>query len=220
MCKEKLVEKVCAVNTVYIYTLVFFTTLVVCRYVMSNCRMILNNSLIRFERKRSWSDRVTVPAFAWKGRKHINRDTLSWSRFDPRTPPPDYKSRALPLHWPAPYTLMLLCLSLEIVRTVSLFWKTEMRFRSSPCCLPIRCVATALCSISTFPASRHHVTLHSRVFGHDVFCAVRVVSNTQYVVKGKWGMWWKGPVSELVTSRLTPSRGGVASSFQATARIE
>jgi hypothetical protein len=60
-----------------------------------------------------------------------------------------------------------------------------MRFRSSPCYLPIRCVATALYPVSTVPAFRHHVTLHSRVVGRDVFCAVRVVLNTQYVVKGK-----------------------------------
>jgi hypothetical protein len=38
--------------------------------------------------------------------------------------------------------------------------------------------------------------LHSKAVGRGVFCAVRVVSNTQYIIKGKWYMWWKGPVSE------------------------
>jgi hypothetical protein len=52
-------------------------------------------------------------------------------------------------------------------------------------CLPRRCLATAVSSGSTIPAFKRHVTFHSKVIERDVFYAVRVVSNTKYLVKGK-----------------------------------
>jgi hypothetical protein len=51
--------------------------------------------------------------------------------------------------------------------------------------LPSRCLATAISSGSTIPTFTRNVTLHSKVVGRGVFCAVRVLSITQYVVKGK-----------------------------------
>jgi hypothetical protein len=47
------------------------------------------------------------------------------------------------------------------------------------------CLATAVSSCSTLPTFRHRVTLHSKVAGGGVLYAVRILSHTQYVVKGK-----------------------------------
>jgi hypothetical protein len=56
-------------------------------------------------------------------------------------------------------------------------------FVTAGTCLRSHCLATAVSSDSTIPAFRCHDTFHSKVAWHDVFCAGRVVSNTQYVVK-------------------------------------
>jgi hypothetical protein len=52
-------------------------------------------------------------------------------------------------------------------------------------CLLDRCLATAVSVGSTVPAFRRHVTLQSKVGGRCVFCAVRFVADTQYVVNGE-----------------------------------
>jgi hypothetical protein len=49
-----------------------------------------------------------------------------------------------------------------------------------------RYIETAVSCGPTIPAFRRNVTLHSKVIGRGVFYKVRVVSNTQYVAKGKW----------------------------------
>jgi hypothetical protein len=57
------------------------------------------------------------------------------------------------------------------------------------CCsgdvLPNRCWKNTVPSICTIPAFKCHVSLHWKVAERNVFCVLHVVSNTQYVLKGK-----------------------------------
>jgi hypothetical protein len=46
------------------------------------------------------------------------------------------------------------------------------------------CLATTVSFGSNIPAFKRHVTFYSKVVGSGVFYAVRVISNTHYVVKG------------------------------------
>jgi hypothetical protein len=55
-------------------------------------------------------------------------------------------------------------------------------------CLLSCCIATSVSSGSTILAFRCHATLHSEVVQWGAFCAVYVMSDTQYVVRGKWVM--------------------------------
>jgi hypothetical protein len=57
-------------------------------------------------------------------------------------------------------------------------------FRGNLCTKPFP-IATPFSSGSTIPAFRRHGILPSKLVGRDAFYEVRVVSNTQYIVKGK-----------------------------------
>jgi hypothetical protein len=57
-------------------------------------------------------------------------------------------------------------------------------FVAARTCLPSPCLAKAFSSNSTTTTFKRHVTLQSNVSVRGVFYAVRIVSNTQYVVKG------------------------------------
>jgi hypothetical protein len=59
----------------------------------------------------------------------------------------------------------------------------ECVFVSAGKCSPSRCLAAAVTSGSIIPVFRLHVTLHSTLVERGGFCAVRIVSNTQDVVK-------------------------------------